>query len=135
MSEMTLPSRHRIQNSSSGGLRPSTLLPGHGGYHNTMFYERMWKKHFGFFQTAETGKRTPNSGVKGSGATHYPRTPPKGQCTGKSSEENVFNLLERGLLKSYRPKACFINQLEKTTTVIFFKSKEYKECKGKCHEI
>ena len=28
-----------------------------------------------FFQTAETGKRTPNSGVKGSGANHYPRAP------------------------------------------------------------
>ena len=28
---------------------------------------------FCFFQTAETGNRTPNSGVKGSGANHYPR--------------------------------------------------------------
>ena len=34
----------------------------------------MGKKHFCFFQTAETGNRTPNSGVKGSGANHYPRT-------------------------------------------------------------
>ena len=40
--------------------------------HNTEVYEWMEKKHFGFFQTAETGKRTPNSGVKGSGANHYP---------------------------------------------------------------
>ena len=31
MSEMTLPSRHRIRNSSPGGLRPSTLPFGHGG--------------------------------------------------------------------------------------------------------
>ena len=30
---------------------------------------------FCFFQTAETGNRTPNSGVKGSGANHYPRVP------------------------------------------------------------
>ena len=30
---------------------------------------------FCFFQTAETGNRTPNSGVKGSGANHYPRAP------------------------------------------------------------
>ena len=29
--EMTLPSRHRIRNSHSGGLRPSTLPHGHGG--------------------------------------------------------------------------------------------------------
>ena len=31
MIEMTLPSRHRILNSSPGGLRPSTLPLGHGG--------------------------------------------------------------------------------------------------------
>ena len=30
---------------------------------------------FCFFQTAETGNRTPNSKVKGSGASHYPRAP------------------------------------------------------------
>ena len=41
--------------------------------HNTEFYELMEKEHFCFFQTAETGKQTPNSGVKGSGANHYPR--------------------------------------------------------------
>ena len=35
----------------------------------------MGKKHFCFFQTAETGNRTPNSGVKGRGANHYPRAP------------------------------------------------------------
>ena len=35
----------------------------------------MGKKHFCFFQTAETGNRAPNSGVKGSGANHYPRAP------------------------------------------------------------
>ena len=35
----------------------------------------MGKKHFYFFETAETGNRTPNSGVKGSGANHYPRAP------------------------------------------------------------
>ena len=43
--------------------------------YNTDFHTWMGKKHFCFFQTAETGNRTPNSGVKGSGANHYPRTP------------------------------------------------------------
>ena len=43
--------------------------------HNTNFHTWMGKKHFGFFQTAETGNRTPDSGVKGSGANHYPRAP------------------------------------------------------------
>ena len=31
--------------------------------------------NFCFFETAETGNRTPDSGVKGSGANHYPRAP------------------------------------------------------------
>ena len=43
--------------------------------HNTDFHTWMGKKHFFFFQTTETGNRTPNSGVKGSGANHYPRAP------------------------------------------------------------
>ena len=55
MIEMTLSSRHRIRNSSPGDLRPSTLPLGHGG--------------------SETGNQTSNSGVKGSGANHYPRAP------------------------------------------------------------
>ena len=43
--------------------------------HNTDFHTWMGKKHFCFFQTAETWNRTPNSGVKSSGANHYPRAP------------------------------------------------------------
>ena len=44
--------------------------------HNTDFHTWMGKKHFFcFFQTAETGNWTPSSGVKGSGANHYPRAP------------------------------------------------------------
>ena len=35
----------------------------------------MGKKLFCFFQTAETENRTPNSGVKSSGANHYPSAP------------------------------------------------------------
>ena len=46
--------------------------------HNTDFHTWMGKKHFCFFQTAEN--RTPNSGVKGSGANHYPK------ATSKESE-------------------------------------------------
>ena len=75
MSEMTLPSSHMIRNSHPGGLRPSTLPLGHGGSHNTKFYEWMGKKHVCFFQNAETRKRTPNPGVKSSGANHLPRAP------------------------------------------------------------
>ena len=46
--------------------------------HNTNFHTWMGKKQFCFFQTAETGNRTPDSGVKGSGANHYPRAPAHG---------------------------------------------------------
>ena len=39
-------------------------------------FTRGWGRNiFCFFQTAETGNRTPNSDVKGSGANHYPRAP------------------------------------------------------------
>ena len=39
-------------------------------------FTRGWGRNiFCFFQTAETGNRTPDSGVKGSGANHYPRAP------------------------------------------------------------
>ena len=73
MSEMTLPSRHTIQNSNPGGLNRARYLSVTEAPHNTEFYEWMGKKHICFFQTAETGKRTSNSSVKGSGANHYPR--------------------------------------------------------------
>ena len=52
--------------------------------HNTNFHTWMGKKQICFFQTAEAGNRTPDSGVKGSGANHYPRAParhyPKARC-------------------------------------------------------
>ena len=39
-------------------------------------FTRGWGRNiFCFFQTAATENRTPNSGVKGSGANHYPRAP------------------------------------------------------------
>ena len=43
--------------------------------HNIDFHTWMGKKHFCFLQTAETGNRTPNSGVKRSRANHYPMAP------------------------------------------------------------
>ena len=46
-------------------------------------FTRGWGRNiFCFFQTAETGNRTPNSGVKGSGANHYPRAPALERCSG-----------------------------------------------------
>ena len=84
MNKMTLSSRHRIRNSSPGGLRPSTLPFGHGGS------PQYWVSHvngvetFCFFQTSEPGNRTPNSSVKGSGGNHYPRAPALSQLNVRS---------------------------------------------------
>ena len=72
---MTLSSRHRIWNLSPGGLRPSTLPLGHGGSPQYWLSHVNGEETFCFFQTAETGNRTPNSSVIGSGANHYPRAP------------------------------------------------------------
>ena len=55
--------------------------------YNTNFHTWMGKKQFCFFQTAETGNRTPDSGVKGSGANHYPRAPAL-----KALESAVFSM-------------------------------------------
>ena len=63
--EMTLPSKHRIR----------TLPLGHRGSPQYLVLGVDGEETFFFFQTAETGRRTPNSGVKGSGANHYPRAP------------------------------------------------------------
>ena len=76
---MTLSSRHRIRNSSPGGLRPSTLPLGHGVSRQYWLSHVDGEETFFVSLTAETGNRTPNSGVKGSGANHYPRAPAR--CT------------------------------------------------------
>ena len=68
---MTLPSsRHRIRNSNPEGRRRARYLTVTEAPHNTELYGE---------ETAGTGKRTPNSSVKGSGANHYPRAPPSVQ--------------------------------------------------------
>ena len=75
MSETTLPSRHRIRNSSPGGLRPSTLPLGHGGSSQYWIFTSERGRNICFFLTAKTGKRTPNSGVKGIFNAWLMRTP------------------------------------------------------------
>ena len=58
MIEMTLSSRHRMRNSSPGGLRRSTLPLGHGTPRNTDFHTWMEKKHFLFLSNRRD--REPN---------------------------------------------------------------------------
>ena len=66
--------------------------------HNTDFHTRMGKKHFCFFETAETGNQTPNSGVKGSGVNHYTRAPAQKrrtsriQCSINTNESYILSL-------------------------------------------
>ena len=55
----------------------------------------MGKKHFCFFQTAETGNRTPNSDVKGSGANHYPRAPAPGAFVPRQNSIQLIGSNER----------------------------------------
>ena len=60
------PWRSEVEHATSRSRRLPTILT----------FTRGWgRNNFCFFQTAETGNRTPNSGVKGSGANHYPRAP------------------------------------------------------------
>ena len=75
MIEMTLSSRHRIRIRALAVWGRARYLSVTEAPHNTNFHTWMGKKQFCFFQTAETGNRTPDSGVKGSGANHNPRAP------------------------------------------------------------
>ena len=61
---MTLPSRHRIRNLNPGGLRPSSLLLGHGGSPQYIESLRVSREEtYGFFETEMpergTNPRTP----------------------------------------------------------------------------
>ena len=65
------PWRSEAEDATSRSRRLPTILT----------FTRGWGRNiFCFFQTAETGNRTPNSGVKGSGANHYPRAPAPSDC-------------------------------------------------------
>ena len=60
------PWRSEAEHATSRSRRLPTILT----------FTRGWRRNkFCFFQTAETGNRTPDSGVKGSGANHYPMAP------------------------------------------------------------
>ena len=58
MIEMTLSSRHRIRNSSPGGLRPSTLPLGHGGS------PQYWLSHVDGEETFFVSFKPPRQGTE-----------------------------------------------------------------------
>ena len=70
---MTLSSRHRIRNSSPGGLRPSTPPLGHGGS------PPYWVLHVDGEETYLflSNRWDRESSYELSGANHYPRAPPR----------------------------------------------------------
>ena len=75
MSEMALPSRHRIEIQTLEVCGRASYVLVMEAPHNTEFYEWMGKRHFylSISNRWETGKRAQNSSVKGSGANLYPR--------------------------------------------------------------
>ena len=79
MSEMTLPSRHRIQNSNTGGLRPSTLPFGHGGSPQYRVLGEDGEETFLCFSNRRDRETNPKFDAKGSGANHYSRAPAQGR--------------------------------------------------------
>ena len=64
------PWRSEAEHATSRSRRLPTILT----------FTRGWGRNNCFFQTAEPGNRTPDSGVKGSGANHYPRAPALEVC-------------------------------------------------------
>ena len=66
-------------------------------------FTRGWGRNiFCFSQTAETGDQTPNSGVKGSGANHYPRAPAPTYARRWAYINQLMSLLEaENLIPNY----------------------------------
>ena len=90
--------------------------------HNTDFHTWMGKKHFCFFQTAETGNRTPDSGVKGSGANHYPRAPAR--LVSSSSKSWLYVIFQhkwsfKWHCNTVRKKSCSVWSQIKQISLIF----------------
>ena len=59
MSKMTMPSRHRIRNSNPGGLRPSTLHLGHGGFSQYFVLQVDGEETFLFFSNRRDRETNP----------------------------------------------------------------------------
>ena len=81
------PWRSEAEHATSRSRRLPTILT----------FTRGWGRNiFCFFQTAETENRTPNSGVKGSGANRYPRAPAH-----MERETNIGLMLDHCLRRLY----------------------------------
>ena len=108
MIEMTLSSRHRMRNSSPGGLRPSTLLLGHGGS------PQYWLSHVDGEETFFVSFKPPRPGTelrtlawKAAVLTTTLGPPPAGPaantgygaCVGLIKENRINDSIFLGLMK------------------------------------
>ena len=75
MNEMTLYSRHRIRNSSPGGLRANTLPFGHGGSLQYWVSHVDGEETFLFLSNRLNREPNPELQRESSGANDYPRAP------------------------------------------------------------
>ena len=112
MIEMTLSSRHRIRNWSEAehATSRSRRLP------TILTFTRGWGRNsFCFFQTAETGNRTLNSGVKGSGANHYLGPPPRCETY---YHRFIINGLFKTAIGSLEPVCIYNNNVQKNSVCV-----------------
>ena len=80
------PWRSEAEHATSRSRRLPTILT----------FTRGWgRNNFCFFQTAKTGNRTPDSGVKGSGANHYPRAGSETQIS-NGWKFKFYNVAQKG---------------------------------------
>ena len=109
------PWRFEAEHATSRSRRLPTILT----------FTRGWGRNiFCFFETAETGNRTPNSGVKGSGANHYPRAPALDGKDGRSSHPSFSKQTFLLVLFSFWPTVFFkveppTTKLDQQTTNIY----------------
>ena len=91
------PWRSEAEHATSRSRRLPTILT----------FTRGWGRNiFCFFQTAETGNRTPNSGVKGSGANHYSRAPAQ-----LFVEHDCPSMLYSMVISNTKQLDCYIQEI------------------------
>ena len=96
---MTLPSRHRIRHARPGGLRPSTLPFGHGGFSNIESLRVSREETFCFFETwrPESGSNPRSPSFSTCSFNHCNRTPrwycPDNKTDSKFNHHALFRLI------------------------------------------
>ena len=69
-------------------------------------FRSVWGRNIFFFQTVKTGKRTPNSSMRGSGANHYHRAPAPYSAIRSTAHYMPSNSLEHFIWRSTSQMGC-----------------------------